>query len=46
MEYLIGYEGDAVSFTGNVQKDLLNITAVHPMRENAIYTFLEKSKTD
>ena len=46
MEYLIGYEGDAFSFTGDVQEDLLSITAVHPMREDAVQTFLERSKTE
>lgn len=29
-EYLIGYEGNAFSFTGDVEQDLLSITAVHP----------------
>ena len=46
VEYLIGYEGDAFAFTGNVEEDLLNITAVHPMREEAMEKFLERAKTD
>ena len=45
-EYLIGYEGDAFAFTGNVEEDLLNITAVHPMREEAMEKFLERAETD
>ena len=43
VEYLIGYEGNAFAFTGDVEKDLLNITAVHPMREEAIDEFLKKA---
>lgn len=40
VEYLIGYEGNAFAFTGNVEEDLLSITAVHPMREDAVDAFL------
>jgi len=43
-EYLIGYEGNAFAFTGNVEEDLLSITSVHPMREEAVDEFLEKAK--
>jgi len=43
IEYLIGYEGNAFAFTGNVEKDLLSITAVHPMREDAVSDFLAKA---
>ena len=32
VRYLIGYEGNAFAFTGDVEEDLLSITAVHPMR--------------
>ena len=39
-EYLIGYEGNAFSSTGDVEEDLLSITAVHPMREDAVRAFL------
>lgn len=46
VEYLIGYEGNAFAFTGDVEKDLLNITAVHPMREEAIDEFLKKAGSD
>ncbi len=46
VEYLIGYEGNAFAFTGDVQNDLLSITAVHPMREDAVSEFLKASKTD
>jgi wyosine [tRNA(Phe)-imidazoG37] synthetase (radical SAM superfamily) len=46
VEYLIGYEGNAFAFTGNVEKDLLSITAVHPMREEAVSEFLARADTD
>ncbi len=46
VEYLIGYEGNAFAFTGNVEKDLLAITAVHPMREDAVQEFLVKARAD
>jgi len=46
VEYLIGYEGNAFAFTGNVADDLLSITAVHPMREEAIMECLKKANTD
>lgn len=45
VEYLIGYEGDAFAFTGDVRHDLLSITAVHPMRESAVREFLKRAKT-
>lgn len=45
-EYLIGYEGEAFAFTGNVEEGLLSITVVHPMREDQVKTFLEKAKED
>ena len=43
VEYLIGYEGNAFAFTGNVEEDLLSITAVHPMRDEAVKEFLRKA---
>lgn len=43
VECLIGYEGNAFAFTGNVEADLLSMMAVHPMREEAIKTFLRKA---
>ncbi len=44
VEYLIGYEGNAFAFTGHAERDLLSITAVHPMREDAVTEFLNKAK--
>ena len=46
VEYLIGYEGNAFAFTGNVEEDLLSITAVHPMRKEAVTEFLKKANAD
>ncbi|MGB3478051.1 MAG: radical SAM protein [bacterium] len=46
VEYLIGYEGNAFAFTGNVKEDLLSITSVHPMREDAVNELLKKAKSD
>ena len=46
VEYLIGYEGNAFASTANVKNDLLGITSVHPMREEAVIDFLEKTGND
>jgi len=43
VEYLIGYEGTAFSFTGDVEKDMLSITSVHPMREDAVEAYLARA---
>jgi len=44
VECLIGYEGNAFAFTGDVEEDLLSITAVHPMREDAVSQFLARAE--
>ena len=46
VEYLIGYEGNAFAFTGNVEEDLLSITAVHPMRAEAVEKFIERADAE
>lgn len=46
VEYLVGYEGNAFSFTGDVKNDILSIVSVHPMREDAMEEFLNKAKSD
>jgi hypothetical protein len=46
VEYLVGYEGNAFAFTGNVEEDLLSIAAVHPMREDAVDEFLARAGAD
>lgn len=42
-EYLIGYEGNKFSSTGDLEKDLLNITAVHPLKEEAVVELVKKT---
>ena len=46
VELIIGYEGNAFSFTGDIRKDILNITSVHPMRLEAINAFLHQTIAD
>ncbi|MFW6137948.1 MAG: radical SAM protein [Spirochaetota bacterium] len=43
-EYLLGYEGNAFANTGNLEQDLLSITSVHPMREDAVEEYLARAK--
>ena len=42
-EYLIGYEGNKFAYTGNAEDDILSITAVHPMRHDAVEELLKKA---
>jgi len=46
VEHLIGYEGNAFAFTGNVEIDLLSISSVHPMREEGVARLLSKAGAD
>ncbi len=46
VELIIGYEGNEFSFTGNFINDILNITAVHPMRKDAVENLLKKDNSD
>jgi wyosine [tRNA(Phe)-imidazoG37] synthetase (radical SAM superfamily) len=46
VECLIGYEGNAFASTGDPAQDLLSITAVHPMREDAVRELLRRAKAD
>jgi wyosine [tRNA(Phe)-imidazoG37] synthetase (radical SAM superfamily) len=46
VELLTGYEGDAFASTGNFAEDLLAITAVHPMRQDAVLKLLSKTGKD
>lgn len=46
VEYLIGYEGDAFAWSGDAVRDLLSITAVHPMREDAVEALLARAGGD
>ncbi|HHS98192.1 MAG TPA: radical SAM protein [Chloroflexi bacterium] len=43
VELLIGYEGDAFAATGDAREDLLRITAVHPMRREAVEALLART---
>ncbi|MGZ4960006.1 MAG: hypothetical protein ACXV7J_12170 [Methylomonas sp.] len=46
VELLTGYEGDAFASSGNFAEDLLAITAVHPMRKDAVLKLLGKTGQD
>lgn len=46
LEFLSNYEGNAFASTGNVAEDLLSITAVHPMRVDAVRELLAKNQAD
>ncbi len=44
VECLTGNEGNEFAFTGNIEDDILSIATVHPMRQDAVYALLKKSK--
>jgi wyosine [tRNA(Phe)-imidazoG37] synthetase (radical SAM superfamily) len=46
VELLTGYEGDAVALGGDLKRDLLATTAVHPLRESAVLALVEKAGAD
>ena len=46
VEYLIDYEGNDFGYSGEIEKDLLNITAVHPLRSESVQELLRKAKAD
>jgi wyosine [tRNA(Phe)-imidazoG37] synthetase (radical SAM superfamily) len=46
VEYLIADEGDAFALAGSAEAELLAITAVHPMRREAVETLLAKANVD
>jgi len=41
-EFLTGFEGTGAGSTGNIYDDILNITTVHPLREDTMMSLLEK----
>jgi wyosine [tRNA(Phe)-imidazoG37] synthetase (radical SAM superfamily) len=43
VELLTGFEGDSFFYSGDVERDILGITAVHPMREDAIRELIDRS---
>ena len=46
VEMLLGYEGNAFAHSGDTESDILSITAVHPMRKDAMEEFLRKDEKD
>ncbi len=46
VEYQIRYEGNEYGHSAGVEEDILAITAVHPMRREAVEKFLKKTKSD
>ena len=46
IEYLIGYEGNDVGYSGEIEKDILNIAAVHPLKYESIEKLLEKANAN
>jgi len=45
VELLISNEGTNFSYSSNAEKELLSILAVHPMRKDAIETFINKANS-
>ena len=45
-EILAGFEGNDTGFTGNAVDDILNITAVHPLREDTMQALITKENAD
>ncbi len=43
VELITGYEGNDFVYTGNFEDELLSTLSVHPMREEAIKSFIAKS---
>lgn len=46
VEVISGNEGTDFSFSSDVEKEIVNILSVHPMREDAVEEFLTKSNND
>ncbi len=45
-EFLTGFEGNETGFTGNIYEDILNITAVHPLRQDSLIKLLQNDDAD
>jgi wyosine [tRNA(Phe)-imidazoG37] synthetase (radical SAM superfamily) len=45
-ELLTGFEGTDTGTTGNALEDILNITAVHPLREDTVSRLLKQDNAD
>ncbi|MDZ7626709.1 MAG: radical SAM protein [Ignavibacteriaceae bacterium] len=46
VEFLTGGEGSDFTYSSDVEKELLDILAVHPMKKEAVEIFLNKAGTD
>jgi len=46
VECLLGFAVQPFGYTGDIKRDLLSITAVHPMRESEIMNYLKKADSD
>ncbi|MDD2330849.1 MAG: radical SAM protein, partial [Bacteroidales bacterium] len=42
-ELLLGFEGSDTGFTGDARADILNMSAVHPIREETMREILRKN---
>jgi hypothetical protein len=40
-EFLTQFEGTDAGYTGNIYEDILNITSVHPLREDSLLKLLQ-----
>jgi wyosine [tRNA(Phe)-imidazoG37] synthetase (radical SAM superfamily) len=45
-ELLVGFEGTDTGFTGNAIEDILNICAVHPIRDDTMRELLKRENSD
>lgn len=45
-ELLTGFEGTDAGYTGNAYDDILNITSVHPLREDSLSRLLKNDRAD
>jgi hypothetical protein len=43
---LLGFEGSDTGFTGDAREDILNMSAVHPIREETMGEILRKNRAD
>jgi len=45
-QLLTGFEGTDTGYTGNIYEDILNITSVHPLREDTLQELLQKENSN
>ena len=45
-ELILGFEGTNTGYTGNAMEDIINICAVHPIREDTMKELLRKNNAD